>query len=90
MNAAITIFGVGIGVGIILADSFRGPTDMGNSAGTASHADARQQRVVVNEHATITVSAATPTCRATIRRAMDRIQEAPPISLASMSTMPAQ
>lgn len=30
MNAAVTIFGVGVGVGLILGDSFRGRERMGN------------------------------------------------------------
>lgn len=96
MNAAITIFGVGIGVGLILADSFRSPattraTNMGSHSDSATAASARradeQHR---DHHATMADSAATPTCRATIRRAMDRIQEAPPINLASISALPAQ
>ncbi|CAJ1966243.1 unnamed protein product [Cylindrotheca closterium] len=97
MNAAITIFGVGIGVGLILADSFRSPgttNNNNNSSNSNINASSLSNHHHVLEeqqnHATITVSAATPTCRATIRRAMDRIQEAPPISLASISALPAQ
>jgi hypothetical protein len=90
MNAAITIFGVGIGVGLILADSFR-PSNTSSSTGTstASNIVGTSESRSRNE-VTVAVSAATPNCRATIRRAMDRIQEAPPLNLASMAQLPAQ
>lgn len=88
MNAAITIFGVGIGVGLILADSFRTPSP--EQQRTSSIASGNNATATANESPTVMVSAATPACRATIRRAMDRIQEAPPLNLASMSQLPAQ
>jgi hypothetical protein len=91
MNAAITIFGVGIGVGIILADSFRAQT---TSTTTASNSHRNSASEALQPHrrseATVAVSAATPTCRASIRRAVDRIQEAPPLNLATASQLPAQ
>ena len=89
MNAAITIFGVGIGVGLILADSFRPSTNVSNNNSMNTAASTRTDDRG-NENATVPVSAATPTCRATFRRAIDRIQEAPPINIAAISTMPAQ
>lgn len=103
MNVAVTIFGMGIGVGLILADSFRSqsPTQyqhliastslgLNNSSATTIGADDNHQSNHSRSEETVTVSAETPTCRETIRRTMDRIQEAPPINIASMSTLPAQ
>lgn len=92
MNAAITIFGVGIGVGIILADSFRSPSSLtNNSSANSQHATSiSRERYHRRSEATVIVSSATPSCRTTIRRAMDRIQEAPPLSLAASSQLPAQ
>ena len=85
INAAITIFGMGIGVGLILADSFRSQPDTMINYTSSSTENGRNR-----SEATIMVSAETPTCRETIRRSMDRIQEPPPINLTAISRLPAQ
>jgi hypothetical protein len=79
MNAAVTIFGLGVGVGLILGDSWRVTTT--TTANAASS--------LVEEDMGTTTSPATATCRATIRRTRPRVQEAPDFSLAG-SRLPAQ
>ena len=79
MNAASTIFGLGVGVGLILGDSWRVTTT------TTTNAAA----ILVEEDVGTTTSPATATCRATIRRTRPRVQEAPDFSLAA-SQLPAQ
>jgi hypothetical protein len=80
MNAAVTIFGLGVGVGLILGDSWRVTTTT-----TATNAAA----ILVEEDMGTTTSPATATCRATIRRTRPHVQEAPDFSLAG-SQLPAQ
>jgi hypothetical protein len=90
MNAAVTIFGLGIGVGLILGDSWRGTTTMTNATPNATAtASLVEEDMGGTANSTTTTSPATPTCRATIRRTRPRVQEAPDISLAG-SQLPAQ
>ena len=94
MNAAITIFGLGVGVGLILGDSLRSPdqaqavfaTSDNNTNLTASAGAAASSTV------SVVVRPATPSCRATIRRSrLHRVQEAPSVGLANgNSHLPAQ
>lgn len=66
MNAAITIFGMGVGVGLILGDAIRGDSvgvHMMTSATTASI-----QGSSPSEDRIVMVRPATPHCRAAIRR----------------------
>ena len=77
MNAAVTIFGLGVGVGLILGDSWRVTTTTNAAA------------LLVEEDMGTTTSPATATCRATIRRTRPRVQEASDFSLAA-SQLPAQ
>jgi hypothetical protein len=78
MNAAVTIFGLGVGVGLILGDSLRVTTTTMNTSES-----------LVEEGMGTTTSPATATCRATIRRTRPRVQEEPDFSLAG-SQLPAQ
>jgi hypothetical protein len=83
MNAAVTIFGLGVGVGLIIGDSWRVTTTTTTTTTTNAAGS------LVEEDMSTTTSPATATCRATIRRARPRVQEAPDFSLAG-SQLPAQ
>eukprot|EP00980_Cylindrotheca_fusiformis_P027768 scaffold22559_cov111-Cylindrotheca_fusiformis.AAC.7 len=91
MNAAIAIFGIGVGVGMILADSFRSQDSLFSAPTSPSSSNSSSDGSFNRRsEATVTVSVATPSCRTTIRRTMDRIQEAPPLSVAAALKLPAQ
>ena len=86
MNAAITIFGLGVGVGLILGDSLRSPsvTHGGTSATAFTSSDSNTTSAAAASTVSVVVRPATPSCRATIRRThVSRIQEAPTMSLSS-------
>ena len=86
MNAAITIFGLGVGVGLILGDSLRSPTVThgGTSAAFSSSDGNTTAAAAAASTVSVVVRPATPSCRATIRRThVSRIQEAPTMSLSS-------
>jgi hypothetical protein len=100
MNAAITIFGMGIGVGLILGDSFRHDTPNDNrsannmAGGEASEATTTTTTsVVVTHHARASSSSSSssstvPSYRV-VRREI-RVQPPPNLSLLAATTMPAQ
>ena len=81
MNAAITIFGVGIGVGLILGDSFRA---IPSSEGAEVASNSSSSNMSLSPPTTST------TTSYNIRRMRSRVQEPPALSLAALSTMPAQ
>ena len=102
MNAAITIFGMGIGVGLLLGESFRSPNSRltrpavaavgenslsNETAATAATAAARR-RVIVT-HTTTTSTSTNPSCGRVVRQQI-RIQPPPNLSEIAATTMPAQ
>jgi hypothetical protein len=84
MNAAITIFGMGIGVGLILGDSFR---DRSTTTTMATSSSRSEEVVLVSATSSPSCGRATGT---TILRSTRRIQEPPTISLAAANLLPAQ
>lgn len=89
MNAAITIFGMGVGVGLILGDTIRG-SSLSARVGAVSNSTSAATNGQPSEHETVlVVQPATPNCRATIRRVPTR-PPPPPHFSRTASTMPAQ
>jgi hypothetical protein len=97
MNAAMTIFGMGIGVGLILGDSFaRG--DRSTTTTTTTTTMTPSSRSHTEEQVVLVSSPSSSSCgrgattTTTILRSTRRIQiqEPPAISLAAANLLPAQ
>lgn len=97
MNAAITIFGMGVGVGLILGDAIRGTNQDPNLDGVNNNsASASDTNTTTIDETVVLVQSETPNCRSTIRRIQGREAHSSPaqwrsnVAATSTSIMPAQ
>jgi hypothetical protein len=100
VNAAITIFGMGVGVGLILGETMRDFPAISSSTSTASSTSASATNSSLDnddEGHDVQVYPASPSCRATVQRISTRRTRDPSVPMPqqqqqrhSLSTMPAQ
>lgn len=87
MNAAVTIFGLGVGVGLILGDSLRGRTLIATQ--TIETAEESTTPQPETEEAAATIISLTPSCGGVARSSRSIQVQEPPTSTAA-TTLPAQ
>ena len=91
MNFAVTIFGLGVGVGLILGN--HGHNHIATRPLDASLISSAQSPAAIaiqeTTYTTIQTSTSSPSCRSTLRRVVAQVQEAPSVSRGALD-MPAQ